>query len=176
VIFHEHAHDSSLIEKRGDIIETRGLRVRSNKFHIIGQCDVVEFHSSREGVHIKHYDGLWIPYPIEYKRGKPKSIDADRMQLCAETLCLEEMMCCKISEGALFYGEIKRREIVEISDDLRDSTIVAIGEMQSYFKRGYVPTTEFSKKCKQCSLSDICMPGIKSNYPIKEYLSRVKEK
>ena len=137
---------------------------------------MVEFHNDVEGIHIKHYDGLWIPYPIEYKRGKPKSIDADRMQLCAEAICLEEMMCCHIREGALFYGEIRRRETVEISEELRVCTITAIEEMQSDFQKNYVPKAEFSKKCRQCSLYELCLPRIKSNHSVKEYLSAVKEK
>ena len=112
-IFHQRAHHGEAHELRGDLLIVRGLHVRSEKLKITGICDVVEFRKSSNGVPIFGYDGNWMPYPVEYKKGEPKEHDADRLQLCAQAMCLEEMLSCRISEGALFYGEPKRRENLE---------------------------------------------------------------
>lgn len=104
---HERAHDYAASESRGDTLIMRDLRVYSRALGITGACDVVEFHKSNDGVPLHGRDGLWLPYPIEYKHGKSKTIDADRLQLCAEAMCLEEMLACDIPEGALFYRQTK---------------------------------------------------------------------
>ena len=102
-IMHRRAHDEKQIERRGDIITMRGLHVRSNALGAVGICDVVEFCRDPSGISLPGYDGLWLPYPVEYKRGAPKSHDADELQLCAQAMCLEEMLLCSIPEGSLFY-------------------------------------------------------------------------
>lgn len=117
---HERAHDYATSESRGDTLIMRDLRVYSRALGITGACDVVEFHKSNDGVPLHGRDGLWLPYPIEYKHGKSKTIDADRLQLCAEAMCLEEMLACDIPEGALFYRQTKRRERVKLDEDLRN--------------------------------------------------------
>jgi hypothetical protein len=86
---------------------------------VSGSCDVVEFLRDENGAELAGREGRWRPYPVEYKRGVPKETDADRLQLCCQALCLEEMLCCEIPEGALFYGETRRRERVELTDELR---------------------------------------------------------
>ena len=96
---HERAHDYAASESRGDMLIMRDLRVYSRALGITGACDVVEFHKSNDGVPLHGRDELWLPYPIEYKHGKSKTIDADRLQLCAEAMCLEEMLACDISES-----------------------------------------------------------------------------
>lgn len=95
---HERAHDYAASESRGDMLIMRDLRVYSRALGITGACDVVEFHKSNDGVPLHGRDGLWLPYPIEYKHGKSKTIDADRLQLCAEAMCLEEMLACDIDQ------------------------------------------------------------------------------
>ena len=100
---HERAHDYEQSESRGDTLIMRDLRVFSRHLGITGACDVVEFHQSDDGVPLRGRNGLWSAYPIEYKHGQSKTVDADRLQLCAEAMCLEEMLSCEIVEGALFY-------------------------------------------------------------------------
>ena len=106
-------------ESRGDLLIVRAMRIHSAVLGVSGECDVVEFHRSEDGVTLQGRDGLWSPFPVEYKRGKPKPHDADELQLCAQAMCLEEMLCCQISDGALFYGEPRRRTPVEFTDELR---------------------------------------------------------
>ena len=108
-LMHRRAHDEAIREKRGTILILRGLSVSSPTLGISGKCDVVEFHQDPAGISLHQEEGLWLPYPVEYKRGSPKEHQADELQLCAQAICLEEMLCCKIPEGALFYGETRRR-------------------------------------------------------------------
>ena len=103
-LMHERTHDEKLTEKRGNIIITHGMRVFSRALGVSGQCDVLEFHRDDRGVAINGWDGKWIPFPVEYKRGEPKSGSFDEAQLCCQAMCLEEMLCCHIESGALFYG------------------------------------------------------------------------
>ena len=103
-LLHRRAHDEAARERRSDTLILRGLQVVSHQLGLSGQCDVVEFHATPKGVPLQGEEGLWQPYPVEYKRGKPKSHQADELQLCAQAMCLEEMLCCSIPEGALFYG------------------------------------------------------------------------
>ena len=115
-IFHERAHDPSLSEKRGDLITVRALRVFSSELGISGECDVVEFRRDDEnGAKLRGRDGRWMPTPIEYKSGSSKAGDADRLQLCAQAMCLEEMLGVEIELGYMFYGETLRREKVYIN-------------------------------------------------------------
>ena len=118
-IMHRRAHDAQQTELRGDKLTMRGVRIRSDAMNITGICDVVEFHRNPEGIELFGYDGKWSVYPVEYKRGEPKLYDADELQLCAQAMCLEEMLLCRIEEGSLFYGETRRRERVVFTDELR---------------------------------------------------------
>lgn len=101
-VLHNKAHSENKFEKRGNIIIVRGLKISSASLGISGECDVVEFHYNKNGVKLKNYEELYLPYPVEYKRGKPKIDNCDRLQLCAQAMCLEEMLSCSIEEGALF--------------------------------------------------------------------------
>lgn len=106
-LLHERAHDEQFRESRGDTIITRSLHVYSLTLGLSGQCDVVEFHRDERGVPLHGYEGTWLPYPVEYKRGHAKQDGCDELQLCAQAMCLEEMLCCEIPDGALFYGEAR---------------------------------------------------------------------
>ena len=118
---HDNADDPYFTEKRGDLLISRAVPVRSDRYGIVGKCDVVEFRRDDSGVRISGRDGLWLPTPVEYKRGHTKEIDADRLQLCAEAMCLEEMLCCpEIGTAYLYYMETKRREAVKLDAALRD--------------------------------------------------------
>ena len=115
-IVHKYCHDENLYEKRKDLIITRGMKVFSRKLGVTGACDVVELHRSTDGAVIAGQTGAWQPCPVEYKKGKCKSIDADRLQLCCQAMCLEEMFLTPIAIGYLFYAETHRREEVAFTD------------------------------------------------------------
>lgn len=126
-IFHENAHNGAFSETRNGILIRRGLSVFSRTMGISGNCDIVEFHPSEEGISISKDSKRYLPVPIEYKRGEPKQYQADDLQLCAQAMCLEEMLLCKIEKGYLFYGETRRRTEVLFSSDMR-STVKAFCE------------------------------------------------
>jgi len=117
---------------------------------LIGKADVVEFH--------RMDDGMWMPFPVEYKRGKPKASDCDRVQLCAQAICLEEMLSVEIKEGALFYGQTRRREDVTFDAKLHAETEDVAQKVHELIASGLTPKPEYSKKCDQCSLLELCMP------------------
>lgn len=170
-LMHERAHDESLSEKRGDLLTVRGLRVSSPLLGVSGSCDVVEFRKSPTGVRLFNYDGLWQPCPIEYKRGSPKLIDADRLQLCAQAMCLEEMLGAIIQTGAIFYGETRRRETVALDEQLRSTVKSMLSEMHQYRARGYTPKVKPGKHCNACSLKNICLPALCKNISVSDYIS-----
>lgn len=157
-IVHEHCHDDGFIEKRGDLLVTRGLRVFSRVLGVTGQCDVVEFRENTEGCPLQGYSGIWLPYPIEYKRGKSKLIDADRLQLCCQAMCLEEMLGVGINQGALYYNETHRRERVDFTDELRQKVRAMLREMHAYYAKAYTPKVKPKSSCRACSLQEICLP------------------
>jgi len=157
-VLHNKAHSGDAVEKRGDIIILRTLRVSSSRLGVSGECDVVELHKSQDGAPIKNFEGLWMPYPVEYKRGKTKLDDCDRLQLCAQAVCLEEMLCCRIDSGALFYGEPRRREVVNFSDELRNNLITTVEAMHELYRRKHTPKVKTGKHCASCSLKDTCLP------------------
>ncbi|MCI5503550.1 MAG: CRISPR-associated protein Cas4 [Eubacterium sp.] len=159
-IFHSTAHNNDKIEKRGNLLITRGLTVRSATLGISGICDVVEFYQSEDGVSLFNYEGLWIPYPVEYKKGKPKEHDADELQLCAQAMCLEEMFICNIPEGSLYYGENRRRKKVPFTKELREQVSKMSKEMHELWEKGYTPKSKLKKGCNACSLKDICLPKL----------------
>ena len=152
-VLHERAHDGP-DESRPGIHITRGMSVGSEKLGISGQCDIVEFH--RNGRII----------PVEYKRGKPKSHHADEVQLCAQALCLEDMIeNSSISVGYLFYGKPKRRQEVPLDESLRTLTLQTIEHLHALIRAGITPIASYEKeKCDACSLIDICQPRAISTY------------
>jgi len=136
-ILHERTHDTGIKEKRGDLIISRGMGVFSRNLGITGACDVVEFHKSRDGVTLYGREGTYKAVPVEYKRGKPKQDDADVLQLCAQALCLEEMLLCTIPEGFLYYGEPKRRIKVALDEALREKVRAVCREMHELYEKRY---------------------------------------
>ena len=175
-LLHEKAHDPTNAEKRGDLIISRGMPVYSRELGISGECDVVEFHRSQDGITLFGRDGLYEVIPIEYKRGKPKENDVDILQLMAQALCLEEMLCCKISFGYLYYGETRHRKIVEFTEGIRYKTKDMFLEMHQYYERRYTPRVKRSKACNACSLKDICLPALGIAKSATDYInSRLSE-
>ena len=169
-IDHQKCHDENAIEKRRDLIIMRGLRVVSHKLRLSGACDVVEFHRDEEGIPLSKYEGKWSIVPIEYKHGKSKAIDADRLQLCAQGIALEEMFVASIKYGYLFYKGTNKREKVEFSEELREKTKIMATEMYQYYNRGWTPSAKKTAKCKSCSLIEKCLPGILFKRDVKAYI------
>jgi len=156
---------------RGDILTVRGLRISSNELGISGQCDVVEFHQKKSlfSVKLDGYEGKWEICPVEYKRGKQKLIDADRFQVVAQAICLEEMFCTQIENCYLYYGETKKRELVNVKD-FREKVISCFIEMHILFDKGKTIRVAPTAACKACSLRDICLPDKQNNSKVSKYL------
>ena len=175
-LLHENAHDAGIKEKRGDLIIVRAMPVHSRELGISGECDVVEFHRSEEGIPLSGHEGKYAVIPVEYKRGRPKTNDVDALQVAAQALCLEEMLCCDIPYGAIYYGETRHREKIEFTEELRRKVQDMFAEMHKYYRQGYTPKVKWSKSCNACSLKDICLPVLNKNLSVKDYLdNKIKE-
>lgn len=171
-LMHLKAHDASAVEKRGDCMISRAMPVRSRELGISGECDIVEFHRGDEGISLTGRNGLYQVVPVEYKRRRPKVTDVDTLQLTAQALCLEEMLCCQIPWGYLYYGETRRRTKVEISKELRDKAKAMFLEMHEYYSRRYTPRVKWTKSCNACSLRDVCLPVLGKKKSAKAYMER----
>lgn len=169
-LLHTHAHDTTLRERRGNTLILRSVSVVSHTLGISGQCDVVEFHADSNGVPIHGETGLWLADPVEYKHGSPKEHNADEMQLCAQAMCLEEMLCCTIPEGALYYGQTRHRVRVPFTDPLRDAVKSCLTEMHQLYHRGYTPKVKPTKSCNACSLKELCLPALMRGKSASHYL------
>lgn len=174
-LLHQNAHDKGFFESRGDLLITRGMHVFSAELGVSGECDVLEFHRSPEGISLQGRTGLWKPYPVEYKRGKYNERAGDALQLCGQAMCLEEMLCCSISEGALYYGETRRRVVVPLSPELRQTVRDCLLEMHQMYQRGYTPKVKPTKACAACSLQDLCLPKLMRTRPVVAYLEEAME-
>jgi CRISPR-associated exonuclease Cas4 len=170
-IMHENAHDKDFTEKRKSIVITRGMPVFSRTLGIRGDCDIVEFQLNKEGIPLKNYMGNYQPVPVEYKRGKPKEHDADVLQLCAQAMCLEEMLVCKIDKGFLYYGETKRRLPVDFNEEIRQKVTDSFERMHQLYKKNHTPKVKVSKACKACSLAEICLPSLNRKVSVTDYLT-----
>lgn len=174
-IMHERAHDSGLCEKRADMVITRSLAVSSPTLGVSGACDVVEFRKSEQGVPLPSEPGLYQPYPVEYKHGSPRKDSANELQLCGQAMCLEEMLCCDIPKGALYFGETRHRVEIEFTQDLRKDVADTLSEMHELYKRGYTPKVKPTKSCNACSLKELCLPALARCGSVKSYLQKHME-
>lgn len=169
-----HTAQGRLLHQRADA-PSRGLRhgvrtvtamnLRHEGLGLVGIADVVELHEDEEG--------RSIPFPIEYKRGRPKSHRADEVQLCAQAMCLEAMMCVPVPEGAIFYGQTRRRFNVCFDPPLRDLTKSIITSIRTLMDQARTPHADYEpKKCTNCSLIDDCQPTLFSGkLSVSEWLS-----
>ena len=171
-ILHEKKHDNTIKETRGDLIISRGMGIFSSSLGLTGACDVVELHRSPDGVSIFGRDGTYKSVPVEYKRGKPKEDESDSLQLCAQAMCLEEMLLCEIPEAFLFYGETKRRLKIILDDVLRERVKTIAKEMHELYDKRYTPKVKPSKSCKACSLAEICIPKLCKNPSVNNYIKK----
>lgn len=168
---HERCHDELIKERRGTLLVVRGLRISSARLGLSGVCDVVEFRQSADGVALQGEEGLWAPVPVEYKRGTSKSGPEDRVQVCAQAMCLEEMLCCHIDRGYLYYGEKRRRDEVGLDDGLRKATQAYADKMHGLFARGSTPQAKRRQGCRACSLVNICMPELEHVRSVSAYVA-----
>lgn len=170
---HERAHNGPLMEKRGDTIISRGMAVFSPTLGVNGVCDVVEFHASPNGVKIFGREGTWLPLPVEYKKGAPKENNADKLQLCCQAMCLEEMLACpEIPKAYLYYGETAHRLEVELDEDLRGQVKSYLAEMHQIYSRQHTPKVKTKKSCNACSLKDLCLPKLCGSLSVKGYIAQ----
>lgn len=190
-VLHERVHEQDT-EVRRDVRITRSLRLRSLRLGLTGQADVVEFHRVAEeagalcqlnrnettvelceAVPLPGAKGLWRPFPIEYKRGRVKKDAIDEVQLCAQALCLEEMLGVAVPAGALFYGQPRRRTEVTFTPELRAQTEALAARMHELAKAGRTPIARYEKKCDNCSLFALCLPKTIGKSPsVAGYLQR----
>lgn len=157
---HDRADDPFFIEFREGKVIARAMPVASYRLGLYGVCDVVEFATAPEGILLKGREGRFLPVPVEYKHGKEKPDECDKVQVCAQAMCLEEMLAVSIPSGYLYYGETRSRVDVPLAAELRSLVEKLAAEMHQYFERGYTPKVKPSKSCRNCSLAELCMPGL----------------
>lgn len=172
-ILHTNVDNPYYRQKNGNKITLRAVQIASKRLGLYGVTDAIELLPSDNRVNtIKHpvYPGNWIPYPIEYKRGSSKPDERDEVQLTAQVICMEEMYDISITEAAIYYGEMKRREVINITPSLRELTISCADQMHRLYKSGMTPKAIKKASCRSCSLIDICMPQLVNKKTVANYL------
>ncbi|MCG5234074.1 CRISPR-associated protein Cas4 [Xanthobacter oligotrophicus] len=170
-LLHEKA-DGGRGEKRPGVRIARGLALRSFALGVSGKADVVEFLGAGKDAG-KGEGGAGRPFPVEYKRGKPKAHRADEVQLCAQAICLEEMFGIEVPDGALFYGQPRRRHPVVFDAELRALTARVAAEARAMIAAGRTPAPVAMPACRRCSLQSLCAPDSLSQPPsVLGWLSR----
>jgi len=157
-VMHERVHEAGS-ESRPEVRTARGLRLRSLRLGLTGVADVVELRPAADGVAVPSLRGTWCVTPIEYKRGRPKPDRCDEVQLCAQAMCLEEMLGTVIPVGAIFYGQPRRRLDVPLDAALRAEVEQVVAQVHQLIAGGRTPPAEFAPKCRACSLFDVCQPA-----------------
>lgn len=170
---HERVDNPNFFEARGEILTTRAVPIVSYELGFYGVADVVEFHLTDDnGILLRGRKGFWKLIPIEYKRGKPKKSNVDEVQLCAQTICLEEMFYTTIEHGYIYYGEIKHRTKVDFTNELRNDVVSFATQMRDMFDRKYTPKAKKKDKtCRSCSLYDLCLPVLSSKQSVAKYIN-----
>jgi CRISPR-associated exonuclease Cas4 len=175
-VLHEKAHEGGT-ETRPGVVTARGVRLRSLRLGLSGEADVVEFHRADEEssatARLAGREGWWRPFPVEYKRGRPKTTLCDEVQLCAQALCLEEALGVAIGGGALFYGTNRRRTEVRFDEELRGRTEALAARMHDLYAARATPPGVYAKKCDSCSLNERCQPRTSGKAgAVTRYLAR----
>lgn len=162
-ILHDRVH-SKESETRDGVRIVRGLWIASRQLGISGIADIVEFHPAEsyedERIMIPGRKGWWKPFPVEYKRGRPKKDNIDSIQLCAQAICLEEMFSICIEKGALYYGKTRKRHEVTFGAALKEETSEMAGRLHTLLAGGSTPAPKITPKCKKCSLRGMCLPEV----------------
>lgn len=168
---HKKADDETFIEVRKDVIISRAIPIVSYELGLSGKCDVVEFHKDENGITLPKKLGKYMPVPIEYKRGSKKADDIDIIQLCAQGLCLEEMLGANIPRGYMFYHKSRRREEIILTESLKTKVKDLCAEMHEALKNEIFFPAELKSGCKSCSFYDICLPELFSkNKSVQSYI------
>ena len=164
-VMHERVHEADR-ESRGGIRVEYSMPLRSLRLGLIAKADVVEFHRNREQLGAK-----WRPFPVEYKRGRPKKDNVGKVQLCAQALCLEEMLGVGVPSGALFYGKTRHRQDVDFDAGLRSETEDTAKRFHDLVESRKTPKPVYGKKCANCSMKHLCLPKtIEKGRSIERYL------
>lgn len=173
-LIHENVDDPYFYEKRKDRIYERSLRVKSDELKIVGVCDLVIYEKNENGVEIENYNGLWLPYVVEYKKGRAKKTNADIYQLVAEIMCLEEMHNIKLKKSALYYKSPNKRLEIDITDELRQEVRDIVAQMYEIYTQNKIPRASKNINCKNCSLFDYCVPKLtKKKKSVINYIDRI---
>ncbi len=177
-VMHERVHEPDQ-EFRNNIVVTRGLPLKSARLGLTGKADVVEFvplgvTDGHTGILIEGRPGLWKPVPVEYKHGKPKVDRSDEVQLCAQALCIEEMLGVSVTEGAIYYGRPRRRHSVSFDEPLRAATEEAVLRLHYLTREGRTPPAVYRRECNSCSLYEYCLPrATGGGKNVSKYLQQV---
>lgn len=180
-IMHERADDPYDNETRKDLRVVRAMPIISYRLGLRGIADIVEFRrieteDKEKAVRLEGRKGWWCPYPVEYKRGRPKPDVRDEVQLCAQALALEEMFKITIDSGALFYGQTKRREEIQFNADLRKRVYELALKMHELIKEGRTPEAVKGKHCSLCSIIEACQPDLTIHHKsVKAYIQKMTE-
>ncbi len=162
-VMHERVHGETA-ERRRDVRVEYGMSIRSLRLGLIGKADVIEFHRAD--------NGTWRPFPVEYKRGRKKPDNRDNVQLCAQAMCVEEMLEVAVPRGAIYYGKERHRTDVLFDGALRAETTAAALRLHRLIRSGRTPPPVYEDKCDSCSLFDVCLPKtIGKNRSVKAYLT-----
>lgn len=175
-LLHRTVDNPAYRQKNGDVITLRAVHVASHTLGLYGITDAIELlpsDGSEDAITHPRYEGFWKPYPIEYKRGRRKSDERDEVQLAAQVICLEEMYDIHIPEAALYYHETRRRDIVTISDSLRQLTYELSEAMHKTFVKGFTPKAVEKRGCGNCSLINICGPELTKKTSVAYYLKKI---
>ena len=175
-VLHEHVHEAGAESRKTLVAMVRGLPLHNFRLGLSGQADAVEFRATksddRQGVTLDRRAGRWLPFPVEYKRGKPKKQICDLVQVCAQALCLEEMFSVTIPGGALFYATPRRRQEVAFTAELRRQTERLCERMHNLYQRRETPPPIYTRGCESCSLKTVCMPRTIAGVPdVRAYLA-----
>lgn len=174
-IMHQHVDDPFYRQKMRNHICLRAVSLASKELGLYGISDIVELHpaeSEEDTITHPSYPGRWVPFPVEYKHGKPKHNEVDIVQLVAQAMCLEEMYGICIHKGAIYYGQTRHRLDVDITNDSRETVRAYAQSMHEVFRSGKTPPADKHPYCRSCSLKDICMPDFAFRESASCYLKK----
>jgi CRISPR-associated exonuclease Cas4 len=169
---HEYVHEQGTNVRSG-VRMVRGLRLRSLTLGLYGVADLVEFHPHDEGALLHGFPGRWLPYPVEYKRGRKRYDIADEVQLCAQALCLEEMLNIAVTKGAIFYGQPRRRSEIDLTAGLREEVTRLCTRARELYDSRKLPPPRVGRHCSNCSLENVCMPNLAAKDTSVKYVSNL---
>lgn len=176
-VLHRRVDNGKQVESRPGILTCRSIPLASRQLRMSGRADVLEFLycgqlAQEDTLVLVGREGFWRPCPVEYKRGRPKAGDWDAVQVCAQALCLEEMLGVDIREGAIYYGRTRRRQVVALDEGLRSRVFALTKEMHQLADSGRTPSPpKRAKGCLRCSLKDVCVPRIRRTKRVTRYVS-----